>query len=104
MEQVDGYLKCLLDKLVGTDALDVDDESDAARIMFLGGVVKSLGAGRSRRMRVVSLYAHGVVLRASMAARSRGSPGGGVCSLVRRCSAIAIFVGLSSATLSCASF
>ncbi len=45
VSQADQDLETLVDDLPALDVLDVADEADAAGIMLIGGVVKSLGFG-----------------------------------------------------------
>ncbi len=44
--QVQQYLQGVHDRLVGLASLDVDDESDTARLMLEGRMVKALRPGR----------------------------------------------------------
>jgi hypothetical protein len=47
MEQVDENRECSADDRVGAPPFDVHDESDAARVVLVAGVVKPLSRRRS---------------------------------------------------------
>jgi hypothetical protein len=56
--QVQQHLNALLDDVAGLAALDVDDEPDAARVVLVLRVVKSLGRGGSPARLAVSKLSH----------------------------------------------
>jgi hypothetical protein len=47
MEQVDENLQRLFDDRMRPLTFDMDDEAHATRIVFVGGIVQSLGGGQS---------------------------------------------------------